>query len=497
LCRKYNLNLGEVIPNEIIIKWENLLLTRQRSLIYIEALRIKYNNNGIIDFYGISNECVIHKITSTDQKIFFPDLIKYLKFHEIPRTICEKLNIDKIITKSDKDIKNDIQICLENSLFKKIDDIKILSNNKKECCLAYYNFSVGKKHKETPAWDSFISQLFDDGSKECFMAFVYSIFKAENRGRQVLYLYGPGNTGKSMICNTIANRLKKLNSSIVASLPNQINEDKHTLAALVGKRLIVAPDTVDRALIRNKIIKNITGNDDVAVRKMFSVETQENIYSKIIATSNSKPWIISEREEETSRIMYIPIDSVLSLEAKKKWHTNYLNVDWGKKLELEIDNFIAKCKEHYNNLLTSDGHNIKPYDAMIKKLESNKFHIQRDQLIWWEKCLQPYTGMGITNALTITDLCKDYCRFLGNATGRKKNEEDYYIRNFMCTMIKNKGIAIKNLNIGNVQYIAGWEFQEKYKEKRPTMAKEIEKQLDRITRYGYGGNISTNIDGMC
>jgi hypothetical protein len=62
-------------------------------------------------------------------------------------------------------------------------------------------------------------------------------------------------------------------------------------------------------------------------------------------------------------------------------------------------------------------------------------------------------------------------------------------------MIKNKGIAIKALDIGNVQYIAGWEFQERFKEKRPTMAKEIEKRLDRVTRYGYGGSVSTNIDG--
>lgn len=495
LCHKYNLNLGDVIPHEIIMKWENLLITRQRSLIYIEALRIKYSSNGIIDFYGITNDCVVHKITSTDQKVFYPDLIRYLKFHEIPRRMCEELNIDKIITKSDKEIKNDIEICLENSLFKKIDNIKILSNGKKEFCLAHYSFKLGKVYKETPAWDSFINQLFDDGSRQCFMAFVYSVFKAENRGRQLLYLYGPGNTGKSMICNTIANRLKKLNSNIVASLPNQFNEDKHTLASLVGKRLITAPDTVDRALVRNKLIKNITGNDDVAVRKMFSIETQENIYSKIIATSNSRPWVIVDREEEISRILYIPIDSTLSLEAKKTWHTIYPGIDWGKKLETEIDDFIAKCKEHYNALLLPDGHNIKPYDGMNIKLESSKFHIQRDQLIWWEKCLQPYTGMGITNALTITDLCKDYCRFVGTATGRKKNEDDYYIRSFMCTMIKNKGIAIKALDIGNVQYIAGWEFQERFKEKRPTMAKEIEKQLDRVTRYGYGGSVSTNIDG--
>jgi hypothetical protein len=486
---KNNIPSNVDVPDEVIASWENNLRNRSRSMIYIEAFRIMYKPNNVIEFYGVIEGSRITYITSTDSANYFSKLIQYLHYNPACDVLYDKYGIEHCLEKPDIVIKNEIRLALRYKLIPKIDKIKVISNSscaiKDNYCLAYYDLNCGNKNKPTPAWDNFIITIPNNGSRECFRAWVYSLFKDDNFGRQVLWLFGRGNTGKSKIAETLASKLSSLNPLIVSNLIDAFLADKFSSASYVNKRLIKAPDTKDRALIRTQDVKNITGNDSRAVRRMHQEEASYNVYAKIIATSNFRPWVDPSKEEEISRCLYICIDSKSAYEAYHNWDSK-VNGDWGLALYEEMDNFIAKCKDDYYATLQPDGHNIVPYSQMIEMLLKGDYYIRRDMKLWWENCVQPFIikkgDKRLTSVLTTVEMVDDFNRFVYPAN--RNGDKNSLIRSFLITHIRGLSIPIYDLEAGNYQYIKGWEFKKNKNMMNISMISIIDGIKDKVEKEG-------------
>ncbi len=484
LCKLYNTVPTDEIPEEIIEQWQNKLILNTKATVYSEVLRIERSSDQGYNFYAIKNRGnELRFLCGMDENpSYMTQLRQFLKYNDICTAICDAQNLEHPMEKSDKEIRQDIDRCLRYRLIPIIEKVSILANHKETPCLAYYDFKLGNKENPTPAWDSFMSTIPNDGSKECFMAFIYSIFKGDNFGKQMLWIHGVGDSGKSKVVQTLKKRLEALSPHIVGALAPTFFQDKFTSISHVSKRLVVAQDWADRSIVRSQLIKNITGNDDANIRGMGQEAKSANIYSKLLISSNFAPWLNPNKSEELSRMLYILLDPELVVAARTAW-TIYKG-NWANFLLLEVDDFVAKCAQPYFDRLTEDGHNIKIYDTMVDKLSSATF-LTDNMKIWWENCTRHFiaTSEKKDNVLYYDDLCEDYKRFLGN---RGRNPR--YVKGILSALIPfllEHGITIHALtDTNNSKYILGYEWIEKDADDRCTLDDVLEKRADEIGAEG-------------
>jgi hypothetical protein len=176
-------------------------------------------------------------------------------------------------------------------------------------------------------------------------------------------------------------------------------------------------------------------------------------------------------------MLYVTLDPEAIQVARDNWTKDMGN--WGHMLLQEIDDFIAKCKEDYDNLLTEDGHNIKIYPDMKKKLAANSY-VGDNLKIWWDECLRPFTPTPEkkNNVIFFEDLISDYRRFLG------KRWHPRYAKVVPITIIPfllEHAVTIHTLtNVNNSKYIMGYEWQESHPNNRHTIDGILEMQAEKI-----------------
>lgn len=279
-----------------------------------------------------------------------------------------------------------------------------ISNSRNAYCFSYIPLEQIRefnKNKPTPAWDNFLLQFNLQVERELFMAFVYSIFKADNFGRQILWLQGVGLSGKSTVVNVIADELKRYGEHLVRTLPGRFNFDKYGFDGLDQARLSIISDTKERALLSRPEILQITGNDYVHVQGKFKQAKTIKVFNKVIAVSNVAPFVSISRLHETSRMLYLRLDTELCKQRFNYWYKNdrnnsnpadYLDNhrdgkgDWKAQLYTEFNSFLSKCADCYYKYLDVDGsfnipqelwnkleeHTVSSYRNVVKSFIDNR-----------------------------------------------------------------------------------------------------------------------------
>ena len=374
LCEVYGV---EQLTAREVEHYENKLKSGSRNSIYSECLRIRYCDDSNIEFYGVTDGNRLSYLTSVNDKAFYGVLIKYLKFNKNCKRISRELNYN-VISMSVAALKKEIDECLELDLLPELDDVKVLSNDPDEYCLAYFDLAQLVENNEcTNAWDSFMLGIRDNDAKEVFMAALYSLFVADNRSRQIIYLVGAGNSGKSRVANVIDEVFMSLNSGICTALEPLQYQDRFSAASYAYKHFVLAADNKDFNLLRSTLVKNITGDDSVAATEKGKDKEKVHLFSKVFVTSNKIPWCDISKPEELSRILLFQLDHVLAKEARDNWDTERDGV-WRDLLKDQVFSFLGKCKKHYHKWLSHDGDNLVAYDGMKDILISGTFFIKRD-----------------------------------------------------------------------------------------------------------------------
>lgn len=283
-----------------------------------------------------------------------------------------------------------------------IPNIVSISNSTHEYCFSYIPLEQIRelnKNNPTPAWDNFLLQFSLEVERELFMAFVYSIFKADNFGRQILWLQGAGLSGKSTVVNVIADELKRYGEHLVRTIAGRFNFDKYGFDGLDQARLSIVSDTKERALLSRPEILQITGNDYVHVQGKFKQAKTIKIFNKVIAVSNVSPFVSINKLHETSRMLYLRLDTELCKQRFNFWYKNQHNEskgDWKSQLHKEFDKFLANCADYYYKYLATDGSFQIP-EQLWNKLEENSISSYRNVVkTFVDNCLAHIDGKRIS-----------------------------------------------------------------------------------------------------
>lgn len=237
-------------------------------------------------------------------------------------------------------------------------------------CITYKNLFDYMHAGETPTWDFYLTRYTTDEA-DVLKAFIYSIFDAENKGRQLLYIYDTGFSGKSAMINAIS---AGLGDGLVAALQKDSLSNQFGLAKVWDKRLCTIDDNKNPNIIRSEKMHMMLGNGrgEIEQKGRNSFSAQFNL--KVIAAGNILPEIDTFATHEISRLILLKpkvTDSILQQIAAKNADGSIKMDSYGRpvligdanfsnRLAEELPAFLSKCKTIYDQLCPNNANIILP-----------------------------------------------------------------------------------------------------------------------------------------
>lgn len=257
-----------------------------------------------------------------------------------------------------------------------------ISNDPDVPCFHYVDLSkIPEKANPTPAWDAFLQRMTKD-EQEVFKAFVYSIYDAKNAGRQFIYFFDAGYSGKSCALSAIAEGLGK---GLYASIGKESLNNQFGMSKVWDKRLVVYPDNKNKLLHKSQSFYNMTGHDPVDVEGKGQQSFSHRLNLRVIAAGNVRLKVNTDDRSEATRVIPINIkmtDDIIksqkiavldengNIVRDKKGRPKYIgDSEWPKKLHEEIYDFVSKCRDSYERLCPTRTDIILP-DSITDSLES-------------------------------------------------------------------------------------------------------------------------------
>lgn len=423
---------------EAISAWQRKLIETARPNPFSTHLKI-LKQVGVVHFYkssGVGNQ--VSFICDTNDTVFLKKLHAFFVW---------EIQDKHLRSMPPCALKTELFAALDEDIIPQIDKIVNFSNDPNKYCLACMEIDK-LPEGETPAWDSFLYQFKREIYRELFMAWVYSVFKDDNFGRQLCWINGMGKTGKSTAMSVIRDYLQTINSELTRTIEDTWREDKFSLAAYKNCRLALVANNINRGLLRRITIQNLTGNDPVTIRKMCKENESAVIYSKVLVCSNYPPFVHVHLEHEISRILYLELDNQRCYAAANAWKRE-TDGEWNVLLKVEFLMFLKKCEPYYYKHLAPDGHNFKIYPEMLEDISIGASDIKESMDAYWEYHWVKDENAGVT---TINTIFNDFVRFMED-TGKNKKS---LFRSYLYTKIRELQIDIKELGVGKTHYIVGW-----------------------------------------
>lgn len=209
---------------------------------------------------------------------------------------------------------------------------KFITWNENEIAFKYFNPDI-LEDGPTPYYDNFCNRLGE--GRELFMAWCWSIFEQGNNCRQMIWIQGAGQDGKSTVFNALSSFI---GSNHCASLSESEFNNPFFFNDIYGRILSIYGDCHTTNIFENEKIKNITGNDMVTINGKYAQTFKANVYSKVLIGSNQFPQVAWHMTHQSSRIV------VLQIQPLKKKGGDSLALP---SMIKETPAFLKKCRELY------------------------------------------------------------------------------------------------------------------------------------------------------
>lgn len=149
--------------------------------------------------------------------------------------------------------------------------------------------------------------------------------------------YGTGANGKSTLINALRFILGEYTQTVPTSILMENRNDGSgatpELAAARNARIVQASESSDRQKLNENQIKQLTGDDVITARLLYSAPFEFTPHFKIWLNTNHKPTIIGSDEGIWRRVKMIPFTRTFTEKERDK--------DLGRKLEAEAGGILA------------------------------------------------------------------------------------------------------------------------------------------------------------
>lgn len=405
--KKISIDISDINPCYVAItsnmapttkeRFDSWIMSKHGSIKGFENYLYKNQSKAYVKHNFLVHEDGL-KLTIYRRKNDYSNELAYVTNSKSSRWLDDMLHDVKIIAKDitfiskpSNQAKKDLELAVYDQTYERITQpIMQISNNKDKYCYAYVpldELCEKNKFQETPAWDNFLHQFEHVEERELFMAFIYSIFKDNNKGRQILWLHGQGLSGKSTVARVIYHVMKSFNEDMAQSKENRLNLNSFSYELLERSRLVVISDTKDRGLLHDTQTLQLTGNDVAVINKKFQASVTKQIYSKLIVCSNYAPYINMYAKHEVTRLLYLKLNDELCNERYQHWSRNYSDINWEEKLAEEFWSFMFKCKEFYFKYVKPDNNFTVP-ECIMNKIKSNcSNNVAKAAALFFEHCV--------------------------------------------------------------------------------------------------------------
>jgi putative DNA primase/helicase len=196
-----------------------------------------------------------------------------------------------------------------------------------------------------PRWLAFLEQVLPDPEVRAFMQRTVGVTLTDVTSEQCLwFLYGLGRNGKSTFINAVRYMLGDYAASTKAStlMVKAHGDDKRNdIAVLRGARFVSVTETEDGQQMAESLIKEITGQDPVTARMMYAEFFTFVPTFKILLAANHKPMIRGQDLAVWRRIMLVPFEQTIPLEAVDKRLPAALEAEASGILNWALEGFRA------------------------------------------------------------------------------------------------------------------------------------------------------------
>lgn len=161
-----------------------------------------------------------------------------------------------------------------------------------------------------PLWDAFLARITGgDGALADFLARAVAYTLSGLTTEQCLFfLYGRGANGKSTFIETVMTLMGDLGHKARAQILMQDERGRvpNEIAALAGKRLVVASELADGGRLNEGLIKDLTGGDSMSARFLYGEPFTFKPTFKLWLYGNHKPTITGTDDGIWRRVRLIP-----------------------------------------------------------------------------------------------------------------------------------------------------------------------------------------------
>lgn len=265
---------------------------------------------------------------------------------------------------------------------------KLYSNNFSEPALYHIDLDEIVKPGPHPTWDKYFKRFRPDEAK-VIRAFTWSIFKADNTGRQMLYFYDPdGFSGKSVFEKAISSGLGE---HLVAALQKDSLNNQFSMAKIWNKRLVVIDDNKNPNLIRSEKMHMILGSGLADVEAKGKNSFMFKMQAKVIASGNCRLQIDPSANHERTRVIIVEphVDDEMlkefavcdkdgNLKRNKYGRVQLIgDATFERNLIEEFCALLADCKKDYEELCPKDSSIIisEEMEDSIESLSDDTYDI--------------------------------------------------------------------------------------------------------------------------
>lgn len=219
---------------------------------------------------------------------------------------------------------------------------------------------------QAPRWRQALGEFFDDpedGRHDALQEFFGYICLTPNRFKKALLLLGPGDTGKSLIIDVAA---AMVGERQVATLALEFMNDPVKRAVIKGKRLNVATEVSQQALLADDGFKALVAGDPVLVERKFMMGETYRPMAKHVISANSVPKIRGRALEVFARFLVVPMTRVFQ-EAEK-------DTGLAATIVAEMPGILAWAVEGAKRLIGNEGRFtvVKPAAAALADIDARR-----------------------------------------------------------------------------------------------------------------------------
>jgi len=292
---------------------------------------------------------------------------------------------------------DEVRLNLSNGtlVVKKDGSMELREHDKDDLFFYCLNYNYDAK-AECDLWLHYLNRVLPDPTAQQLLAeFLGYCLMSDHRFEKMLWLYGPGQNGKSTTLKIIEYLFGSENISYL-SLENLTNDEKK-LAMFEHKLLNISSETGRD--VNASVMKQIASGETLTVEQKYLNPRQITDYGKVITATNQMP-----KSENTfayfRRFIILPYEQIITEEEK--------DVHLAEKLKEELPGILNWIIKSLMDLLNRKS--FTSCESSEKALEQYKLESDSVMLFNYEMLVKSETP---TKASELLDAYQEYCKKSG------------------------------------------------------------------------------------